>query len=193
MLEIFDSMKKTVKFWWISLIVGILAIALGVWCLLSPDKSLVGMAYVFVIVFLIGGILDIIFAVINRKYVHGWGWTLAAGIMETLLGILLLTLPTYLVTSVLVYFVGFWILFRSIWGIGESFQLQTLGVKGWGWLLVLSILCVILSFLYLLSPVFGGIFVVVLVGMTVILYGILRIVIAFKLRKFGKKMKDLED
>lgn len=192
MLEIIDSMKKKVKNWWISLVVGILVIALGIWCLVSPGESLVGMAYAFVVVFLIGGVMDIILAISNRKYIYGWGWTLAAGIMETVLGILLLALPTPTITLMLIYLVGFWILFRSIWGIGESCQLQTIGVKGWGWLLALSILCVILSFLFLISPLFGGIFVVVFVGMTVVLYGIFRIIVAFKLRQINKSIKELE-
>ena len=191
MLEIIDSMKRKVKNWWISLIVGILVIALGVWCLVSPGESLVGMAYVFVVVFLLGGVMDIILAVSNRKYAYGWGWTLAAGIMETILGVLLLALPTPTITLMLIYLVGFWILFRSIWGIGESCQLQILGIKGWGWLLALSILCVIMSFLFLISPLFGGIFVVVFVGMTVILYGVFRIIVAFKLRQINKSIKEL--
>ena len=113
--------------------------------------------------FILGGILDIIFAVSNRDYVYGWGWTLAAGILELLLGIMLFTLPTASITVILVYFVGFWILFRSIWSIGESTQLRMMGVKGWGWALALSILCTVLAFLYLLSPTFSkGVFVCLL-------------------------------
>lgn len=186
MSGIINSMKKVVKNWWISLLIGILAIVLGIWCFASPDSSLVGMSYVFVIVFLLGGFMDIILAVTNRNIMSGWGWTLAAGILETLMGILLLSLPVPIITGVLIYFVGFWILFRSIWGIGESCQLQAIGVKGWGWLLAISILSVILAFLYLLSPVFGGIFLVVFVGISMLLYGILRIAMSFKLRKIGK-------
>lgn len=187
MLQMIDSMKKAVKYWWVSLLVGILAIIMGMWCFTSPGASLIGMTYVFIVGFLLGGILDICFAVSNRNQLYGWGWSLAGGILEVLLGIMLLALPTPIITGVLIYAVGFWILFRSIWGIGESCQLQIMGVKGWGWLLALSIICVILSFLYLLSPGFGkGLFVVALVGSSIIVYGIFRIVMAFELRRIGK-------
>jgi len=190
MLQIVDSMKKAVKYWWVSLLVGILAIVMGVFCFTSPDISLLGLTYVFIVGFLLGGILDICFAVSNRNRLYGWGWTLAGGIFEILLGIILLTLPTPAITGIMVYMVGFWILFRSIWGISESCQLQILGVKGWGWVLALSILCLILSFIYLLSPGFGkGIFVVALAGSSMIVYGIFRIVMAFELRQIGKKHK----
>jgi Uncharacterized conserved protein len=189
MLQIIDSMKKAVKNWWVSLLVGILAIIMGIWCFTSPGASLAGMTYVFVFGFLIGGILDICFAVSNRNHMYGWGWELAGGILEILLGIMLLVLPTPFITGILVYMVGFWILFRSIWGIGESCQLQILGIKGWGWTLALSIISLLFSFVYLLSPGFGkGIFVVALVGCSMLAYGIFRIVMAFKLRQIGKKI-----
>ena len=190
MLQIIDSMKKAVKNWWVSLIVGILAIIMGIWCFTSPGVSLLSLTYVFVIGFLLGGILDICFAISNRNQLYGWGWTLAGGILEVLLGIMLWSLPTLTVTGILLYLIGFWILFRSIWGIGESCQLQMLGVKGWGWGLALNIICIILSFLYLLSPGFGkGIFVVALVGSSMLIYGIFRIAMAFGLRRIGKDMK----
>ena len=190
MLQMIDSMKKSVKNWWVSLLVGILAIIMGIWCFTSPGASLLGLTYVFIIGFLLSGILDICFAVSNRNNMYGWRWNLAGGILEVLLGIMLLMMPTTFVTGILVYMVGFWILFRSIWGIGESCQLQILGVKGWGWSLALSIISLLFSLLYLLSPGFGkGIFVVALVGCSMLVYGIFRIVIAFKLREIGKKLK----
>jgi uncharacterized membrane protein HdeD (DUF308 family) len=191
MLYFIESMKRAVKNWWISLLMGILAIIMGIFCFAAPGASLVGLTYVFVIGFILGGILDIIFAVSNRDYLYGWGWTLAAGILELLLGIMLFTLPTASITVILVYFVGFWILFRSIWSIGESAQLRMMGVKGWGWTLALSILCAILSFLYLLSPTFSkGVFVIALVGISMLVYGIFRIVMAFEFRQIGKQLKE---
>lgn len=194
MLQFIDSMKKAVKNWWVSLLVGILAIVVGVWCFASPGNSLLGMTYVFVVAFLLGGILDILFAISNRKQMYGWGWSLAGGILEALLGILLLALPSPVITGILAYMVGFWMLFRSIWGIGESCQLQLLKVQGWGWLLALSIVCVILSLLYLISPIWGkSVFLVVFIGLSMLLYGIFRIVLAFELRSIGKEIKKLVD
>ncbi len=191
MLYFIESMKRAVKNWWISLLMGILAIIMGIFCFAAPGASLIGLTYVFVIGFILGGILDIIFAVSNCDYVYGWGWTLAAGILELLLGVMLFTLPAASVTVILVYFVGFWILFRSIWSIGESAQLRMMGVKGWGWTLALSILCTVLSFLYLLSPTFSkGVFVIALVGISMLVYGTFRIVMAFEFRQISKQLKE---
>lgn len=79
MLYFIESMKRAVKNWWISLLMGILAIIMGICCFAAPGASLIGLTYVFVIGFILGGILDIIFAVSNRDYVYGWGWVTARG------------------------------------------------------------------------------------------------------------------
>lgn len=189
--NVLNKVKKTVKYWWISLLIGILGIFLGIWCLATPASSLAAITSVFIIVFILGGILEIIFAVSNRKVSDGWGWSLAGGILELMLGILLLALPFELVTGILIYLVGFWMLFRSVMSIVESCQLQMMHVKGWGWLLALGILCLVFSFLYLMSPVFGGIFIVIFVGISLLSYGIFRIVLAFKLKSVYKDIREI--
>jgi len=189
--QLFETVKDTVKNWWVSLLVGILAIIVGVWCLCSPDATLVALTMVFIIAFLIGGILEIVYAVSNAKIVAGWGWSLASGIIDILFALLLMILPTLLITTLLIYFVGFWILFRSIWAIGEATELQRFGVRGWGWLLALAILSVLLAFVFMISPLFGGIFIVAFVGVAFISFGIFRIYRAFLLKSLHKYIKKL--
>lgn len=175
------------KYWWLSLLVGILAIIMGIWSLITPDTTLVALTVFFIAVFFISGIIDIIYAVSNRKTTTNWGWPLAGGIIDIILGILLVSMPMPLVTTLLVYLIGFWIMFRSILTLGFSCELQQNGVKNWGWLLALSILGILFSVFYLLSPVFNGIFVVLLVSIAFMTYGIFRICYAFEL----KSIKDL--
>lgn len=190
--QLFNSIKRSVKYWWVSLLIGILAIIVGIWCLATPDSTLVALTLLFVISFFISGISDIVFAISNRDAIPGWGWTLTSGILEVLLGCLLLAMPLPSITVVLIYFVGFWVLFRSIWAIGEACHLQQLGVKGWGWLLALAILAVLFSFLYLLSPIFGGVFVIVLVSLGFVTYGAFRVLLAFRMRSINKELKEIE-
>lgn len=189
--DFMNSVRKAVKYWWISLLVGLLGIVAGICCFVTPAGSLMAITNVFIILLMLGGILDIVFAVSNRKYSSSWGWNLAGGILELLLGILLLTMPLPSVTTVFVYMIGFWILFRSVMGIGESCELQMYNVKGWGWLLALSILSVLFSFMFFMSPLFGGVFITIYVGLSFLFYGIFRIALAFELRRIGKDMKNL--
>lgn len=188
--DLLNSARQAVRYWWVSLLVGILAVGLGIWCITAPWATIIALSYVFAITFLITGLSEIIFAASNRDSISGWGWTLASGIIDILFGIIILTLPPEVLTLILAYFVGFWIMFRSIWGIGSAADLQRLNVKGWGWLMALAIFGVIISFIFILSPVFTAGFVVALVSISFIAYGIFRIYLAFKLKSFGKELKD---
>jgi len=187
--ELFNEVRRTFKNWWISLIIGILAIVIGVWSMFTPDTTLVALTFLFVAGLFVGGILEIVFAIQNRKIMEGWGWSLAAGILDILIGTALLLLPLPIMTVALIYFVGFWIMFRSIMTIGSSIDLKNYGVKGWGWILALGIISVLLSFVFLLSPLFGGLFVIALFAVAMIFYGILRIYMAFVLRSIHKDLK----
>lgn len=186
------EIKEAVKNWWVSLLVGILAIVVGIWTFFTPGQSLAALTVLFEVALIVAGILEIIFAISNRKVLYGWGWSLTAGILELLLGVMLIAMPMPSVAVILIYVVGFWILFRSIWSIGASFDLHQVGIRGWGWLLAMGILMALFSFLFLLSPAFGGIFIVVFVGIALLVYGIFRIVLAFDLKALYKDIKDVE-
>lgn len=186
------EIKQAVKYWWVSLLVGLLAIIVGIWALATPYAAFSGLIVLFEVALIVAGILDIVFAVSNRQVLYGWGWNLAAGILEVLLGFALIAIPMADVAMVMIYVVGFWILFRSIWAIGASFDLRQVGIRGWGWLLTLGILMVLLSFLFLLSPAFGAGFIVIFVGIALLVYGVFRIMLAFDLKALYKDIKDIE-
>lgn len=184
------SAQKAVKYWWVSLIIGILSLGIGIWCLVSPPTTLAALTILFVIAFIVGGILEIIFAISNRKSLDGWGFTLAAGIIAFAFGIVLWLMPNIATTTFLIYFVGLWIMFRSIWGIGISVELQRIKVKGWGWLLALSILGVLFSFAFIIVPAFGAGVIIALAALAFIFYGAFRVYLAFKFKSWGKNISD---
>lgn len=187
-----DMMNRSIRYWWISVLTGILAIALGVLFITTPESALISLAMLFAVGFLVNGIFEMMLAIANRKSMVGWGWNLVGAIIDILLGVLLLALPG-LTIFILIYFVGFWILFRSIWAIGSSIDLQTQGVRGWGWILAFAILGVLFSFVFVISPVFGGSFIVAFAAISFMLYGVFRIALGLKLRSARKYIKDLHE
>lgn len=182
--------QKPFKYWWISLLAGILSIVGGILCFSTPIDSLAVLTLFFVAILIVGGIFNIASAFTNRKWNDYWGWDLARGIIELLLGVWLYMLPLVLVTTTIVYVFGFWMLFHSIIGICESCELARLPIKGWGWLLACNILSLICSFLFLTTPIFGGLFILVYIGVSFILYGIFRIVLAFKMHSFNRALQE---
>ncbi|MDR2010125.1 MAG: DUF308 domain-containing protein [Bacteroidales bacterium] len=192
--HLLELVKGRVKYWWLSLIVGVIAIILGIWSIVTPETTLITLSYIFILAFVISGIFEIIFSVANKNILNGWGWSLASGIIELLLGLLLLMLPLPIVTTMFVYLIGFWIMFRSIWTIGEAVEIQQMGVKNWGWLLAIGIISVIFSFIFLVSPmIFKGTFIIAFASIAFTLYGIYRILLSFRLRSIYKDVKKIEE
>lgn len=183
-----DLAKRSLRYWWVSILTGILAIALGVLFVAVPESALLSLAMLFAIGFIINGIFELTFALVNRRELAGWGWNLVAAIVDLLLGILLLCIPGVTI-FILIYFVGFWILFRSIWAIGVSIELQTFGVRGWGWILAFAILGVLFSAVFILSPAFGGSFIVAFAAISFMMYGIFRIALGLRLRSIKKEVE----
>lgn len=189
--DFLSSVKQAVKYWWVSPIIGIIAIILGVWCLTNPGATLEVLGTLFIAAFLISGLFEIIFAISNKDNLKGWGWTLASGIIDILFGLLLLAIPLGTI-AVLLFFVGFWIMFQSIWGIGSAIDLQRSGIKGWGWILALGILGLILSFILIVNPVFAAEFIIYLFAITLLFYGIMRIYYGIRLRSIHKDIEKKE-
>lgn len=179
--DLMYAARAAVKNWWLSLVIGILSLGLGILFLAKPLDALITLAILFVAGFLVSGLFEIIFAISNKNSLNGWGWTLAGGIIDLLLGILLLCTPG-ITPIIMAYFVGFWIMFQSIWGIGMACDLQKLGVKDWGWLLALAIIGIIFSFIFIMSPVFATGFIVAMAVIAFIVYGIFRIYLGFRLK-----------
>lgn len=190
--DLFFSVRQAVKYWWVSPLVGIIAIILGLWCIGNPGETLAVLGALFIAGFLVSGIFEIFFSILNKKILKGWGWTLASGIINILFGLILLSIPIGTI-AVLLFLVGFWVMFQSIWSISSSIELQRNGIKGWGWLLAFGILGLILSFILIVNPVFAATFIIYLLSFTLLSYGIMRIYLGFKLRSVHKVFDDLDN
>lgn len=189
--DLLDSVKQTVKYWWVSLLIGALAIILGIWCIAAPGTTIAVLSALFVATFLVSGLFEIFYAISNRDHLNGWGWSLVSGIVSVIFAILLIALPFESI-FVFIFFIGFWIMFQSFWGIGVSIDLQKSGVKGWGWILALAILGILLATLLIINPAFATGFIVAIFSITLICYGILRIYYAMKLKNIYNKIDDMK-
>jgi len=174
--------------WYLELIRGILFVAAGVWVFMTPASSYVALALFFAITFLITGILEISYVLSNRKHLEGWGWTLVGGIVQTLIGLLLVSHPL-LTMAVLPFYVGFALLFRSSMAIGLAIELGRIHVPDWGVLLFMGLLGMISSFIMLWNPALGGLTIVAYTALAFLSVGIFNMYLSFQLKKLNKEMK----
>ena len=128
-------MNKTLsRVLWI--IAGVLLIVAGVYCFVSPDAALSGLSLILGLAMLFSGIVDIVIFASSRRFMLGSGWFLLDGIFTVLLAIFLLCNQAFTMLS-LPFIFGMWLLFGGISRFVSSFDLQRLGVRGWGWFTLL--------------------------------------------------------
>ena len=176
------SEKRKIKKWWVSLLLGILYMGLGIWMLRTPFGTYASLSLIFGAFILLLGLLWTAFSISVNNSLPGWGWFLAGGLLELIIGVLLLFYPAITLT-ILPLFIGFWLLLGGIMGIGSSFQYKSLGGKGWGWLLALGIFTVLFSIVLLINPIYAGISIVFMTAFSLITLGVFRMVFALNLRK----------
>ena len=93
MLYFFKSIRRSVKHWYIHLILGILFILCGIGVIISPQVSYLTLSILFSLSFLVSGITESFFALQNTKNLNGWGWYLVSGLISLIMGIFLLMYP----------------------------------------------------------------------------------------------------
>ena len=188
MTNVISKTVSTIKHWWLFLILGLLLLVGGIWIAFTPAAGFIALVALFIGLLLVSGIFFIIFSISNQKELSGWGWYLAGGILEFLIGIFLWSRPD-IAMGVLTVVVGLWILFRGISIIAISTDLKGMDVKGWGWLMTLGILMTILSFMMILDIKFGAKTVVFFTAIALIFMGIAYTILSFKLKKIKSKLQ----
>lgn len=182
MATFLKTIKKTVKHWYVPAIIGVLLIVFGIYIFTTPLETYSTLTMLFSLSFLFSGIAETLFSVQNRKIIEGWGWYLTGGIFNSIIGLMLLSRPE-ISAFTLPLVVGFTLMFRSIQGLGFSFELKNYGSLKWGNLAIASILGLVFSIILLFNPIFTGISLVVMTALAFIFSGITGIVLGFQLKK----------
>lgn len=187
---VLKSIKEAVKNWYIPLLVGLLFVLVSIVAFASPVSSLFALSIFFALTFLFGGFSEIVFSIVNRRQMDNWGWSLAFGIITFIVG-LSLTIHPALSMSVMVFYIGFVILFRSVAAISFALDMKRYGTKSWGGLLALGILGAISSFILIWNPVFAGLSIIILIAFSFLFAGLFSIYFSLQLQKLYKSPKTI--
>ena len=185
-----DSIKNSVKHWYIPLIVGILFVILSIAVFTSPLSSLLALSIFFALSFIFGGLSEVFFSISNRNTLPNWGWSLAFGILTTIVGFSLVVQPG-LSISVMAFYVGFLLLFRSVASISFALDVKKYGSKNWGSLLAFGILGALASLFLIWNPLFTGIGLTILMAVSILFAGLFSIFLALQLRKIHVSSKGI--
>lgn len=172
--------------WWLLLLRGLAAVAFGVLTFLRPDLSLVALVLVFGAYALADGVLAV-WAAFSGPLQDDYGWIL---LLEGLLGIGIgaLTLFAPEVTAVaLLFYIAAWAIATGVLEIAAAIRLRKVLSKDW-LLLLCGVLSVGFGAILLARPGAGALSVVWLIGAYALAFGIVMLVLAFKLRAFVHRL-----
>lgn len=171
--------------WWVFLLYGLLGIAFGVVTLLWPGLSVLAMVMAFGALAVADGAVSLLSAV--RRDLALPRWLLIVYALASLgFGLLALLRPGAMATAML-WLLAAWLLVAGIARIVFAIQVRKL-VRG-EWLLALSgVLAIALAVLFFVRPDVGVLTIAVWIAVGALLYGILQVVVALRMRRFSQRM-----
>jgi uncharacterized membrane protein HdeD (DUF308 family) len=166
--------------WWAFLLGGIASTLFGLLALAAPGTALVVLALYFAASILVDGAVNAVGAIQNRGH-DGWWIMLIFGLAGILIGGYALLNPPVSIAAL--------ILLTSLAAVILGIVLMTLGYKIRAatereWMLYLAgALSIAFGIAMSLHPIFAGLSLALIAGAWALIVGILRIMIAFKVRK----------
>lgn len=166
--------------WWVVLLYGLLAVGFGLLAITRPLSAAAGLAWAIGVMALVEGLISL-FAVFSGDSGTPRGWALVYALASIGFGALAVINP--LVTAkVLVLLLAIWLIIAGVYRIVFAVRVRR-QIEG-EWLLIVSgLLAIVLGAMMVANPR-GGVAVTTLwIGIGSLVYGVLQIVVAFRLRK----------
>jgi uncharacterized membrane protein HdeD (DUF308 family) len=170
------------SYWWMSLISGLVLLFFGIWFFVAPLESFQSLTIVFGIVILIIGLSEVFIALKNRKVVLDYMSYLWGGLLNVVLGVLLISSPETILWIISIV-IGFWLIFKGGEQIKRAIHLKKQNSNSWKTVLIWGIVLVLIAAALLWHPEIIGITIAIWTAIAFIFIGIFRIYLAFRLRE----------
>ena len=177
----YEKTEYLIKRWWLSLLVGIIAVVVGFIILVNPVTSY----YIFGIwlgtAIFVSGIFGLIQSINSKNYFVRRGWLIVANIADIVIGLILM-FNAIIAEIFMPTLLGFWLLYRGATMLIQGFDLRDYGIRDAGWVVFYAALIIALAVAILWLPMTFGIEAVILfIAIAVIAYGISTISLSYRL------------
>lgn len=166
---------------------GVLAIIFGIIAFALPGLTFLVLVIWFGAYAFVDGIFTILAAFTNRTKNDRWWVMLLEGILGVAVGVIAFFLPATL-GAALVLVVAAWAVVTGILEVVAAIRLRE-EIKGEFWLALTGVLSVIAGVLMFVFPDVGAVTIVWIIGAYALLFGIMLLVLAFKLRGMKGQMR----
>jgi uncharacterized membrane protein HdeD (DUF308 family) len=176
--------------WWLPLVRGIFLIVLGGYALFRPGMTIAALAQVIGIFLIADGILAILAGILGE--VPSRVWTVVRGVLAILTGIFVFANPVLvagITATAMLYMLAFTAIVLGGLEIFAAIRDRN-EIEGEGWLILGGVLTIAFGVLLLMAPLSFGLMMVRILGIFAIISGISLIMFAFRLRGFGRQLKE---
>jgi len=174
--------------WWLLLVRGIVAILFGVLTFVQPGISLAALVLLFGAFSLADGVLGVWTAFSSRKEREHWWLLLLGGLVGVGVGLLTLLAPGVTALALLFY-IAIWAVATGVLQIVAAIRLRK-EIEG-EWMLILAGLAsVAFGILLMARPGAGALAVLWLIAGYAIVFGIIMVMLSFKVKGFASRVKE---
>lgn len=168
------------KNWWVFALRGLFAILFGILALIWPGATLLTLVLLFGAFAFFNGIFSIVAGIASFRSSDRWWAQLLEGVVSVLIGLATFFWPG-MTTLVLLFFIASWAILTGVLQIAAAIRLRREITNEWSMGLggALTVLFGILLFLF---PGAGALSVIWVIGLYAILFGVVMMVLAFRLR-----------
>jgi len=177
--------KRLARNWWTLALRGILAIIFGLAALLWPGITLTALVFFFAAFALGGGILLAIAGFKDHlTNIHGW-LLVIEGAIGVAVGVMAFIWPA-ITALVILYLIAAWAIITGIFEIIAASSLRQEIENEW-LLIAAGIASLVFGILLIIWPVAGALAILWIIAAYAIVFGVLMLLLALRLRKWGEQ------
>ena len=166
--------------WWVLALRGLAGILIGIGTFVWPGATLATLVIVFGAYVFVDGIFAVVAGIGMRRQLSLWWLVVLEGVAGIILGLLTFRSPD-ITALILLSFIAAWSIITGIFEIATALRLRKLIANEW--LLILSgAVSIIFGILLIAQPSAGQIAIVWLLGGYALLFGILTLMLALRVR-----------
>jgi uncharacterized membrane protein HdeD (DUF308 family) len=172
------------RYWWVLVIRGAIAIALGIFAFVWPLQTITALVLVFGATALIDGIFAVVASIAGVGLTSYWWVLLVQGLLGVGVGLLTLFNPAITAVALLLYI--------AVWAIGIG-VLQVIAavrlrheITGEWWLALGGVAGIAFGVLLMLNPAGGALAVLWLIGSFALVWGVMLVLGGFDVRRLHK-------
>jgi uncharacterized membrane protein HdeD (DUF308 family) len=174
------------KYWWVLVVRGVMATALGVFAFMWPQETITALVVVFGAIALVDGTVAIVASIAGHSLTPYWWVLLLQGLLGTGVGMLTLFNPAITAVALLLY-IAVWAIGMGVLQVIAAVQLRH-DITGEWWLALGGIASVSFGVLLIRNPAAGALAVLWLIGVYALVWGVMLMVGGFDVRRLHKQL-----